>query len=513
MTSRTSKSIINAKLAMLFFLFNLIITFVFRKVFIECLGAELLGLNSTIVSILNLLNMTELGINTAIAFFLYKPLNDNKHEEINKFIYIQGRLYCKVAYVIILLSLFLLCFFPWIFSKITIARWVPYATFGVMLFSSLLGYFVNYKQILLEADQRSYLSKIIVQGITFIKSLLQIVAIIYLPNGYIYWLILEFCAAIAIAYLLDWRVKCYYPYLRFKIKDIAVIPKEVEKVVFEKIKQTFVHKIGYVVTNQIPILFIYAFLSLSDITIYSNYQVLVLGLLSLLAALFSNIEAGIGNLVASSSACHIYDVFLEIFSLRFFIASIFSFGFYMFSSLFVKVWIGDAYLLNEQSISIFSLWILFNYLRDIPNYFLRAYGLVQDVWATLVEIGMNLLLSGVFGYYWGVKGILFGAFFSTFCIGIIWRMYFLFTCGLKINAKVYLGILFRYAIILITTVLISLCVKRYCFPVDVTLGISIFRNMIVVFVFSVVICAMLLVADKGMQYFFFRVKKIICHEN
>lgn len=513
MISRTSKTIVNARLAILFFFINLITTFLFRRVFIKYLGAELLGLNSTIVSILNLLNLTELGINTAIAFFLYKPLNDEKHDEINKFIYIQGRLYRRVACVIILLSLFLCCCFPWIFSKITLEAWIPYATFGVMVFSSLLGYFVNYKQILFEADQKSYLSKIIIQGITFIKLLVQIVAIIYLSNGYIYWLVLELCAAIAIAYFLDWRVKFYYPYLRKKIENVTVISKDVEKVVFEKMKQTFVHKIGYVITNQIPIFFIYIFFSLTDITIYSNYQVLMLGLLSLLAALFSNIEAGIGNLVTSSSDKHIYDVFLEIFSLRFFIASIFSFGFYIFSSFFVKIWIGDDYLLSEQSVAVFSLWILLNYMRDIPNYFLRAYGLVQDIWATLVEVGMNLLLSCILGYFLGIAGILLGAFISTFCVGIIWRLYFLFTCGFKIGLNAYWKILFRYMMISVCALLVSLCIQKYCFPVEFVLGKFLIKNIVIVFIFSITICIMLLVTDRGMRQFFFRMRQIIRHEN
>ena len=55
----------------------LIMAFVSRTVFIYILGAEYLGLNGLFTNILSFLALSELGLGSAIAFLLYKPIADN----------------------------------------------------------------------------------------------------------------------------------------------------------------------------------------------------------------------------------------------------------------------------------------------------------------------------------------------------------------------------------------------------------------------------------------------------
>lgn len=65
-----------------------------------------------------------------------------------------------------------------------------------MLISSLLGYFVNYRQIVLVADQKEYKVSYNVQGGKAIKVILQIIAITNFEHGYLYWLIIEVIASL-----------------------------------------------------------------------------------------------------------------------------------------------------------------------------------------------------------------------------------------------------------------------------------------------------------------------------
>ena len=57
-----------------FFLFNLILQFLFRKILLEKLGVEVLGLNTTALNLLQFINLAELGIGASVSYSLYKPL-------------------------------------------------------------------------------------------------------------------------------------------------------------------------------------------------------------------------------------------------------------------------------------------------------------------------------------------------------------------------------------------------------------------------------------------------------
>jgi O-antigen/teichoic acid export membrane protein len=58
-------------------LITLALSFVSRTVFIKTLGAEYLGLNGLFLNVLNALSLAEMGIGTAIAYALYKPIAEN----------------------------------------------------------------------------------------------------------------------------------------------------------------------------------------------------------------------------------------------------------------------------------------------------------------------------------------------------------------------------------------------------------------------------------------------------
>ena len=74
--SRTAKSLLNVKVALLFYFLNLVLQFFSRRMFLDYLGAEILGLNTTAQNLLGFLNLAELGVGSAVAYNLYKPLYD-----------------------------------------------------------------------------------------------------------------------------------------------------------------------------------------------------------------------------------------------------------------------------------------------------------------------------------------------------------------------------------------------------------------------------------------------------
>ena len=171
--------------ALLFYIINLVLAFISRKVFIDHLGIEVLGLNTTATNILGFLNIAELGIGSAISYTLYHPLFEKDRQTVNEIVSVQGWLYRKVAYVVILGACILIFFFPLIFKKMELPMWYAYASFIVLLVSSLFGYFINYRQIVLIADQKEYKVTYCVQGGKTLNYILQIIAIMWLMHGYV----------------------------------------------------------------------------------------------------------------------------------------------------------------------------------------------------------------------------------------------------------------------------------------------------------------------------------------
>lgn len=443
--SRTAKSIKNAKVALFFYFINLILQFFSRKIFLDCLGAEVLGLSTTAQNLLGFLNLAELGIGSAVAFTLYKPLYERNVQTINEIVSVQGWLYRKVAYVVIAGACILMCFFPLIFEKANVPLWYTYGSFIVLLVGALLSYFINYRQIVLAADQKEYKITLNVQGFKIAKVILQILAIRYLSNGYVYWMVLELLMSGITAVVLDKVLKREYPWLHSSPSRGKELRTKYPEIIV-KIKQVFFHKIANFVLSQTSPLIIYAYTSLTLVAIYGNYILIVTGVTLLMNALLNSVSSGIGNLVAEGDKQRIKSVFWELTSLRVWLASVICFGIYKLGLSFITLWVGQEFILN-QSAFIGLLLITFIGLTRTNDVFIAAYGLFQDIWAPVAEATLNLGLSIVLGYFYGLVGILSGVAISLLLIVCCWKPYFLYTRGFKEGIWEYILQYLKYIVI------------------------------------------------------------------
>lgn len=441
--SRTSKSIKNITVALGFLAVNLILQFFCRKVFLDHLGAEVLGLNTTATNLLQFLNIAELGIGAAVGFSLYKPLYDHNEQAINEIVSLQGHLYRRIACIVIAGAVIMGCFFPLIFHKMKLPLWYAYASFGVLLLSALLSYFVNYKEILLTADQKEYKILYSYRSCMLARLIIQIVAVKYFSHPYIWWLAIEGGFALIAAWALNRMVHKTYPFLQTGISNVHELRQKYPTIV-TKIKQVFFHKISTYVLQQTSPLIIYAFATLTLVAYYGNYIIIVTGVAVLLNALFNSIGAGVGNLIAEGDKPKIMHVFSELFSARFYICALASTMIFVLSPPFICLWLGPQYLLPQSTLLIIVITQFLSTSRNSVDSFINGYGMFQDVWAPIAEACLNLGLSVLFGFFWNLNGILIGAMTSIVLIIFIWKPYFLFRWGLKEPISIYIGIYLRH---------------------------------------------------------------------
>ena len=452
-TSRTAKSLQNVKVAFAFYLINLILQFFSRKIFLDYLGSEVLGLNTTAQNLLGFLNLAELGIGSAVAYNLYKPLFDNNRQAINDIVSIQGWLYRRIAYIVIAGSVILMCFFPWIFAKAQVPLWYTYGSFIALLASALLGYFVNYRQIVLSADQKEYKITFSVQGVKVIKVLLQMAAIWQLTNGYVYWMVLEVIMAVVTSIVLDREIRKEYPWLNPQIRQGSALQRQYPEII-RKTKQVFFHKIGGFVLTQTSPLIIYAYTSLTLVAIYGNYMLIVTGVTALMSALLNSINAGIGNLVAEGNKQRIKKVYWEITLLRMWLASVICFGMFMLGDSFITLWVGKEYILPHTAFIILIINTFIGLTRTNDS-FIAAYGMFQDVWAPVAEATLNLGCSILLGHFFGLEGILGGVLISLLIIVCGWKAYFLFHFCFKESVCNYILQIGKYLMLLLCAAYLS----------------------------------------------------------
>ena len=297
--SRVKKTIKNAKIGIFFYLISIFVQFFSRKIFLDYLGDDFMGLSATLFSILGFLNLAELGIGTAIGFTLYKPIFDSNHFEINRVFALFSYLYRKIGIIIIVLSLIISCFFPLIFGDVSFNMGLIYFMFYSFTVSSLLSYFFNYHIFLLEADQKGYVVTSYFQTTTLIKIIGQIALTIYFKS-YILWIILELIFSIITAIALRRKIKAEYPWLKIQPNSDKSILKQFPELI-KTIKQVFVHKIGSFVLSSTDQLLIFTFVNLQSVAFFGNYQLIFAKLMGLLNSFFAGTSAGIGNLVAENN--------------------------------------------------------------------------------------------------------------------------------------------------------------------------------------------------------------------
>ena len=425
MKGRVHKSLLNAEVNLIFYFVTLFLAFFSRKIFLDCLGTEFIGLTGTLGNILGYLNLAELGISASIGYFLFKPLQSNNHQEIQDILSLLGYLYKKIGIIILTGGIIISLFFPLIFARTTLSLGIIYFAFYSFMGSSLISYFINYRQTLLSADQKNYLVAIYFQSANLLKIILQIYLAYHYRNLYV-WVGVEFLFGIIGCIILNWKINKEYPWLHVEKKNGKYLIKKYPEVI-TKTKQVFIHKIKDFITG--------------------------------------SIGASIGNLVAEGDKDKMMKVFWELTTIQHTIAAILSFALYSFLEPFIAHWLEPEYIMDHRILILLILYIYITNSRQSVDGFNYAHGLYADVWSAWAELIINVSVTIVCGMKWGIIGILLGKLASLVPIIMIWKPYYLFTAGFKVPVSIYWrGVIRNYAISLSTFILATFVLHRI--PID-----------------------------------------------
>lgn len=494
MSGRVHKSILNAEVNILFYFLSLFLAFYSRKIFLECLGDDFIGLTGTLNNILGYLNLAELGIGSCISFFLYKPLQSNNKQEIQELISVIGYLYRCIGIIILICSILISLFFPLIFSNENLGLGIVYFSFFSFLGSSLIGYFINYRQVLLSADQKNYLVAIYFQSANIIKTAIQIILALSYRNLFL-WVAIEFLFGIIGCIILNWKINKEYNWLKTDQNQGKILIKKYPSIL-KNTKQIFIHKIKDFILSKSDELFVFIFVSLKMVAYYGNYIMIISKISLLFNSALDAVNAGIGNLVAEGNKQQMLKIFWELMTIRYFVAGIICFSIYCFIESFISLWLGSEYIMDHRILVLLTIYIYISNSRGVVDAFNHANGLYADVWSAWAELILNVSTTIIAGIYYGIIGILLGKLISVGFIVILWKPYYLFSSGFKISVFQYWNGAIRYHLIFgisfciclllnslipINPYLNFICWIEYC---SISIGAYLIINSILLIVFA-----------------------------
>jgi len=503
--SRLHKSILNARVNLIFYFITLALSFFSRKIFLSCLGADFVGLTSTIGNLLSFLNLAELGVGSAIGYVLYKPIYENNHNEINEIISVFGYIYKKIGLIILAAGLILGCFIPLIFAKTSFNFGLIYFAYFSFLASSLISYFINYRETLLGADQKNYVIVGYLQTSQVIKSLVQM-CLAYYTKNYYYWVIIELTFGFLFSIVLNKKIDQTYPWLSTNIKKGKQLFKKYPDII-KYTKQLFVHKIAEFVLTQTSPFLVFTFSSLRSVAFFSNYTLITDKISGLINNILGSTGAGVGNLVAEGDEKKIKKVFWELTSIRYFVAGIFLFSLYNLIEPFISIWLGSNYIMNKPILILILANSFIMQTRGTIDQYLYGYGLFSDVWAPFAEAALNLGIAILCGSFWGIEGVLMGPLVSMTLIVCIWKPYFLYNKGFKTSIWSYWLTLFKYFLILTSAWILSNIILKSIITINPANSYKswILYALITTSIYSIISFILMYMFTQGIRDFIYRI--------
>ncbi len=288
MASRGKKLALNTVTSLSLQVITVICGFILPRLIIGTFGSNVNGLVNSISQFLGVITLLDLGVGAVVQSSLYKPLSEKDNETISKIYVAAHRFFKRLATILIAYVAVLLFVYPLIVNK----------KFDFLFTAALIGaisintffqyYFGIVNSLLLSADQKGY-----------IQYTAQIVVLIV--NTIACAILIKLGASIQLVKLTTSFIFLFRPlYLFFYVRKHYDIDTKIQ-FTGEPIKQKWngmaQHFASYVLSGTDNIV-LTLFSSLLNVSIYSIYNIVILGVKNALLSMTGGFQSLIGEMLA-----------------------------------------------------------------------------------------------------------------------------------------------------------------------------------------------------------------------
>ncbi len=427
---------------------TMILSLVVTKVYVQYLGIELKGIDGIFSNVLGFLQLTELGISTAIIYALYQPIVENNIREIQILMHYYKIVYRAICVVILIVGAALIPFLPFFITESTYSYNYLVFIYYLQVISSASTYLLAYKRNLLYADQKQYITTLVDTSVNVLCSVIRIFIIVathsYVLN--VFWLIIQNVSSNLIIGI--WCNK-NYPYLKEKVtgkyNKIFELKSNVKNIMIGKISGWVYSSTDYLIMSR--------FVGLILVGKLTNYYTLRNTLTTLSSSIVSPMQPILGNYIRENNNKEkTYGIFRTYTFIRFLLANIITVGFIVMANPVVSVWIGEEYTIQEITIILLAVDIFISITHGPTGELIQVLGLFSDDRnMSIVGTIINLVFSFLLVYPLGVNGVLLGTVMAQ-CYywykrtSIIFREYF------ESGLKKYIFAVIKYIICIVVEI-------------------------------------------------------------
>lgn len=384
-----------------------LVAIIIPRLFIVNYGSEINGLLSSIRQVYVYLALLEVGIGDASVVALYGPIGKQNYKEANGILAATHFYYRKIGIIYALSVIAVGAIYP-LFLDTTVPFYVCFWVIVLQGSGSVISYLVQGKyNMLLRVDNKNYittnLSTItsVLTDCTRIFLLLHGKSIIAIQTTYLVFNLMKML-------YVSWYMKKNYSWI-----DLKVTPNF--KAIAKK-NAVFVHQISSLVFSHTDVLILTFVCGLKTVSIYSMYATIYAMVNNIITITGNSVQSALGQIFNLDKKHYIklQDTFETyyltlVFSL-FAIASIFILP---FMKLYTKG--ADINYIDWRLPVLFGLYQLLSYGRTSSNYIISFAGAFKETqWRAWLETIINLTVSLVCVFKFGIYGVLFGTIAALF---------------------------------------------------------------------------------------------------
>ncbi|MGN0707573.1 MAG: lipopolysaccharide biosynthesis protein [Faecalibacterium sp.] len=432
--SRTKNSILTIVGNNITQIFTILARFLDRTIFIYCLGKDYLGLNGLFTSILSVLSLTELGIGTAIVFYMYTPIAENDIKKLKVYVSFYKKCYIAVGSIIFIIGLGLVPFLSELVNFDADVNINIYVIYVMYLLNTCCSYwFFSYVQTVIIAHQKQYLLAKYDIGFIAFNSIISGI-VLYIFKNYYYYYIVQISVTLIKGFTIRFRCFKLYPWL--KDKCLEKLERTEKKRLYTDIYSIMLTKISSTMGNSFDNMIVSSFVSTTMVGVISNYIMVQTAITNLIHQMINSFSASVGNLVTEGDTEKELKIFNQLDMINYYCMYFTTVCLSALLPYFVKIWLGNGF---ELPMSVLLCITINNYICNTLYatwVFKDAKGLfVYGRYIQLVSGFANLALSILLAKMFGIVGVYFASLATNLVIAVPPFTHYLYKYGFKKSAS------------------------------------------------------------------------------